>query len=56
MACTNSPCILENCTEITLGPYNLGYPVLTQHFQNAKLDLSISQTNSNRQQSMDASK
>lgn len=55
MCCVNTPCVLENCERITVGPYNLGYPKLREHFQAAGVDTSMPPTKSNRQQPMDAS-
>lgn len=40
MLFTNTPCVLENCAEISIGPYNLGYPMLKQNFQSSLLDIS----------------
>jgi len=41
MASVETPIILEDCEQITIGPYNLGYPKLKNHFQSAALDPSI---------------
>jgi len=40
MLFTNTPCVLENCGEISIGPYNLGYPMLDKHFHSSALDIS----------------